>query len=53
MCMGLENRHLESDTLLPNHRDILLVNALKDLTSDSDVLAIYLAGSLARGTFDN
>ena len=53
MCMGFENRHIERDSLLPNHRDILLENAVNDLTSDSDVLAIYLAGSLARGTFDN
>lgn len=53
MCMGFENRHLERDTLLPKYRERLLENILKDLTSDSDVLAIYLAGSLARGTFDN
>ena len=53
MCMELENRHIERDTLLPKYRERLLENILKDLTSDSDVLAIYLAGSLARGTFDN
>lgn len=33
MCMELENRHLERDTLLPKYRDILLENAIKDLTS--------------------
>ncbi|MFJ7826132.1 aminoglycoside 6-adenylyltransferase [Psychrobacillus sp. NPDC096623] len=51
--MGFESRHLERDLLLPKHRDNLLENVLKDLTSDSNVLAIYLAGSLARGNFDN
>ena len=53
MFMGFESRHIERDSLLPKHRDNLLENVLKDLTSDSDVLAIYQAGSLARGNFDN
>ncbi len=53
MCVGFESRHLERDLLLPKHRDTLLENALKDLTSDSNVIAIYQAGSLARGNFDN
>ncbi|MFS0639172.1 nucleotidyltransferase domain-containing protein [Mesobacillus foraminis] len=51
--MGFVSRHLERDLSLPTHRDVLLENALKDLTSDSNVLAIYQAGSLARGNFDN
>lgn len=51
--MGFVSRHLERDLSLPKHRDNLLKNALKDFTSDSNVLAIYLAGSLARGNFDN
>lgn len=51
--MEFISRHLARDLLLPRHRDSLLANALKDLTSDSNVLAIYLAGSLARGNYDN
>lgn len=50
--MGLVSKHLERDLALPKHRDILLESALMDLTSDSNVLAIYQAGSLARGNFD-
>lgn len=53
MCVGFVSRHLERDLSLPKHRDVLLENALNDLTSDSNVLAIYQAGSLARGNFDN
>lgn len=53
MCVGLVSRHLERDLSLPKQRDNLLENVLTDLTSDSNVLAIYLAGSLARGNFDN
>ncbi|MFJ7755116.1 nucleotidyltransferase domain-containing protein [Peribacillus muralis] len=37
---------------MPRHRDILLHNAVKDLSAEHDVLAIYLAGSLAKGNFD-
>ncbi|NKE04108.1 nucleotidyltransferase domain-containing protein [Mesobacillus selenatarsenatis] len=51
--MGLVSKHLERDLALPKHRDILLESALMDLTSDSNVLAIYQAGSLARGNFDD
>ncbi|MBT2663382.1 aminoglycoside 6-adenylyltransferase [Bacillus sp. ISL-45] len=51
--MGFVSKHFERDLSLPKHRGILLGNALMDLTSDSDVLAIYQAGSLARGNFDN
>lgn len=51
--MGFVSKHLERDQSLPKYRDVLLENALNDLTSDSNVLAIYLAGSLARGNFDN
>ena len=50
---GFESKHLERDLLLPKHRDNLLGNILKDLTSDANVIAIYQAGSLARGNFDN
>ncbi|MBB4826974.1 putative nucleotidyltransferase [Sporosarcina luteola] len=51
--MGFVSKHLERDLSLPKHRDILLKKALNDLTSDTNVLAIYQAGSLARGNFDN
>lgn len=51
--MGFVSRHLDRDLSLANYRDVLLDNALKDLKSDSNVLAIYQAGSLARGDFDN
>ncbi len=51
--MGFVSKHLERDLSLPKQRDILLENALNDLTSDSNVLAIYQAGSLAKGNFDN
>ncbi|WP_241993864.1 nucleotidyltransferase domain-containing protein [Mesobacillus foraminis] len=43
---------MERDQSLPKHRDRLLEKALQDLTADPDVLAIYLAGSLARGNAD-
>ncbi|WP_245827642.1 nucleotidyltransferase domain-containing protein [Paenisporosarcina indica] len=46
------SRHLERDNNLPKYRDTLLKNALIDLTADSNVLAIYLGGSLAKGNFD-
>ncbi|AST91236.1 hypothetical protein BC6307_08065 [Sutcliffiella cohnii] len=51
--MGFVSRHLERDEALPKHREILLDHAVKDLSSDSNVLAIYLAGSLAKGNADN
>ncbi len=51
--MGFVTRHLGRDLSLPKYREILLENALKDLTSDPHVLTIYLGGSLARGNFDN
>ncbi|WP_243449956.1 nucleotidyltransferase domain-containing protein [Neobacillus terrae] len=38
---------------MPQHRAILLKKALKDLTEDPYVLAVYLCGSLAKGDFDN
>lgn len=50
--MGFVSKHFERDLSLPKYRDLLLENALKDLTSDSSVLAIYLSGSLAKGNFD-
>lgn len=51
--MGFVSRHLERDLFLPKYRDALLENALKDLKGDPRVMAIYLAGSLARGDFDH
>jgi predicted nucleotidyltransferase len=51
--VGFVSRHLERDLSLPKYRDVLLENVLNDLTSDDNVLAIYQAGSLARGNFDN
>ncbi|MGE7762337.1 hypothetical protein [Peribacillus sp. NPDC097895] len=51
--MGFVSKHIERDAFLPKHRDILLDNALKDLSADPNVLAIYLAASLAKGNFDN
>jgi hypothetical protein len=53
MCVGFLCKHLERDFSLPKHRDIHLESALNDLTSDPNVLAIYQAGSLARGNYDN
>ncbi|MFD9625813.1 nucleotidyltransferase domain-containing protein [Peribacillus muralis] len=50
--MGFFSEHLKRDSFLPRHRDILLHNAVRDLSDDGDVLAIYLAGSLAKGNFD-
>lgn len=51
--MGFVSKHLERDESLPKHRDVILKNALKDLKTDSNVLAIYLGGSLAKGYIDN
>lgn len=51
--MGFVSKHLKRDESLPKHRDVILRNALKDLKSDSNVLAIYLGGSLAKGYIDN
>lgn len=51
--MGFFSEHLERDSYLPKHRDILLLHAIKDLSADRDVLAIYLSGSLAKGNFDD
>ncbi|PAK34179.1 aminoglycoside 6-adenylyltransferase [Peribacillus simplex] len=51
--MGFVSKHLERDESLPKHRDVILKNALKDLKTDANVLAIYLGGSLAKGYIDN
>jgi predicted nucleotidyltransferase len=51
--VGFVSKHLERDESLPKYREVLLKNALKDLTADPNVLAIYLGGSLAKGNFDN
>ncbi|MGZ9816857.1 nucleotidyltransferase domain-containing protein [Peribacillus simplex] len=53
LCAGFVSKHLERDAFLPKQRDILLENALKDLSANPDVLAIYLAGSLVKGNDDN
>ncbi|GAM12234.1 aminoglycoside 6-adenylyltransferase [Mesobacillus selenatarsenatis] len=53
MCVGFTSKHLERDLSLPKYRDAHLKSALNDLTSDPNVLAIYQAGSLARGNYDN
>ena len=50
--MGFETRHRERDLHLPVQREKLLNNALKDLTHDPHVEAIFEGGSLARGGFD-
>jgi len=50
--VGFVSRHLERDLSLPKYRKILLENAIKDLAADPNVLAIYLAGSLAKKNFD-
>lgn len=50
--MGLTTKHKVRDLLLASHREVLLENAMKDLTSDKDVLAIYLSGSLAKSSYD-
>lgn len=44
---------LDRDEALPIYREQLLQNALDDLKEDTDVLAIYLNGSLARQDFDH
>jgi predicted nucleotidyltransferase len=49
---GLSNTHEKRDAMLPIQREQLLNQVLKDLTSDKDVLAIYLNGSLAKGNAD-
>lgn len=51
--MGFVSRHLERDSKLPESRKILLQKALDDLSGDPNVLAIYQAGSLAKGNFDH
>lgn len=50
--MEFEKKHVMRDRELPAKREQLLQNALTDLTADLNVVAIYLAGSLGRGDFD-
>ncbi|MGB2993620.1 MAG: nucleotidyltransferase domain-containing protein, partial [Paenisporosarcina sp.] len=50
--MGFVSRHVKRDQELPIFREQLLNRALEDLTSDQNVLAIYLGGSLGRGNYD-
>jgi predicted nucleotidyltransferase len=51
--MNQKLKHNQRDQELPNKREELLQKALTDLSADPKVLAIYLAGSLGRGDFDN
>lgn len=53
MVSGFVSRHVERDLSLPKHRNSLLENAIKDLTVDPNVLAVYLGGSLAKKNFDH
>ena len=50
--MGFESKHKERDVQLPDQRKTILNNALRDLTDDPYVEAIYEGGSLARGDSD-
>ncbi|QHJ69890.1 aminoglycoside 6-adenylyltransferase [Planococcus halotolerans] len=51
--MTNEEKNLQRDSQLPEVRGQLLDRILNDLEQDSDVLAIYLAGSLAKGNADS
>jgi len=51
--MSFTSRFKERDSRLPQYREKLLENAIQDLKNDTDVLAIYLGGSLAKGNFDH
>ncbi|MFD1031605.1 nucleotidyltransferase domain-containing protein [Metaplanococcus flavidus] len=51
--MTMMKKHINRDSSLPQARRQLLERARKDLEQDPDVLAIYLAGSLAKGNADN
>lgn len=48
-----KEEHLQRDSQLPEVRRQLLDGIQKDLEQDPDVLAIYLAGSIAKGNADN
>lgn len=50
--MNFSSRHYNRDLELPKHREHLLQTAVSDLSADSEVLAVYLGGSLAKGNFD-
>lgn len=51
--MPFLSRFKDRDLELPKLREKLLENAIKDLTNDQDVLAIYLGGSMAKENCDN
>lgn len=51
--MNPEEKYMNRDSKLPEARQGLLENAVKDLKQDPDVLAIYLAGSLAKENADD
>ena len=51
--MKREGKHTHRDSKLPEARQHLMEKVRKDLEQDQDVLAIYLAGSLAKENNDN
>lgn len=51
--MKIEEKHWQRDSQLPEVRGQLLDRIRNDLEQDSDVLAVYLAGSLAKGNADS
>lgn len=50
--MRFHSRHEERDRRLPEAREALLEKIIYSLTSNSDVQAIFLGGSLAKGNTD-
>jgi predicted nucleotidyltransferase len=50
--MGFHSRHKERDKSLPEVRKALLEKIVHSLKSNSDVLAIFMGGSLAKGNMD-
>jgi predicted nucleotidyltransferase len=50
--MGFHSRHKERDKSLPEVRKALLAKIVHSLKSNSDVLAIFVGGSLAKGNMD-
>lgn len=50
--MTFDSRHRSRDEILPEVREKLLKAACDDLKKDSNVIGIYLAGSLPKKTYD-
>ncbi len=50
--MTLYSRHVERDHKLPRYRETLLASLTKDLIADPRVLAVFVAGSMAKGNAD-